>query len=141
MFITAHTEDSHYFHLLANGSCTILATCPGNNYYQAATPVTKTLTVGQSGIADHEATPLLIYPNPAGAYMNLYGLTDQIQTITLYDMTGRQVHHHTKSIILTTAADTQAPCYSLDIRHLPAGSYIAQIQTAQGAQYLRLIKK
>lgn len=73
--------------------------------------------------------------------MNLYGPTDQIQTITLYDMTGRQVHRHTKSIILTTTADGQGPCYSLDIRHLPAGSYIAQIQTSQSTQHLKQVKK
>ena len=134
--------DGSTLHLLANGSCTILATCPGNNYYQAATPVTKTLTVGQSSIADHEASPLLIYPNPSHGYMNLYGPTDQISSITLYDMAGREVYHHTRTIFLNATPADQGPCYSLNISHLPQGSYIVKVSTADGrTQHMKVVKK
>ncbi|MCQ2295371.1 MAG: T9SS type A sorting domain-containing protein [Bacteroidales bacterium] len=134
--------DGSTLHLLAGGSCTILATCPDNDYYQAAAPVSKTLTVGQSGITDHEASPLLIYPNPSRGYMNLYGPTDQISSITLYDMAGREVYHHTRTIFLNATPADQGPCYSLNISHLPQGSYIVKVSTANGqAQHLKLIKK
>ena len=134
--------DGSTLHLLAGGSCTILATCPDNDYYQAAAPVSKTLTVGQSGIADHEASPLLIYPNPSRGYMNLYGPTDQIRSITLYDMTGREVYHHTRTIFLNATPADQGLCYSLDISHLPQGSYIVKVSTADGrTQHMKLIKK
>ena len=134
--------DGSTLHLLANGSCTILATCPGNATYQAAAPLSKTLTVGQSSIADHEASPLLIYPNPSLGYMNLYGPTDQIRSITLYDMTGREVYHHTRTIFLNATPADQGPCYSLNISHLPQGSYIVKVSTADGqAQHLKVVKK
>ncbi|MCQ2295369.1 MAG: T9SS type A sorting domain-containing protein [Bacteroidales bacterium] len=134
--------DGSTLHLLAGGSCTILATCPDNDYYQAAAPVSKTLTVGQSGITDHEASPLLIYPNPSRGYMNLYGPTDQISSITLYDMAGREVYHHTRTIFLNATPADQGPCYSLNISHLPQGSYIVKVSTTNGqAQHLKLIKK
>ena len=134
--------DGSTLHLLAGGSCTILATCPDNDYYQAAAPVSKTLTVGQSGIADHEASPLLIYPNPSHGYMNLYGPTDQISSITLYDMAGREVYHHTRTIFLNATPADQGPCYSLNISHLPQGSYIVKVSTTHGTtQHLKLIKK
>ncbi|MCQ2283045.1 MAG: T9SS type A sorting domain-containing protein [Bacteroidales bacterium] len=134
--------DGSTLHLLAGGSCTILATCPDNDYYQAAAPVSKTLTVGQSGIADPEASPLLIYPNPSHGYMNLYGPTDQISSITLYDMAGREVYHHTRTIFLNATPADQGPCYSLNISHLPQGSYIVKVNTADGrTQHMKLIKK
>ncbi|MBQ0159024.1 MAG: T9SS type A sorting domain-containing protein, partial [Bacteroidales bacterium] len=134
--------DGSTLHLLAGGSCTILATCPDNDYYQAAAPLSKTLTVGQSGIADHVASPLLIYPNPSHGYMNLYGPTDQIRSITLYDMAGREVYHHTRTIFLNATPADQGPCYSLDISHLPQGSYIVKVSTADGhTQHMKLIKK
>ena len=134
--------DGSTLHLLAGGSCTILATCPDNDYYQPATPVSKTLTVGQSGITDHEASPLLIYPNPSHGYMNLYGPTDQISSITLYDMAGREVYHHTRTIFLNATSADQGPCYSLNISHLPQGSYIVKVSTADGqAQHMKLVKK
>lgn len=134
--------DGSTLHLLANGSCTILASCPGNATYQAAAPLSKTLTVGQSGITDHEASPLLIYPNPSHGYMNLYGPTDQISSITLYDMAGREVYHHTRTIFLNATPADQGPCYSLDISHLPQGSYIVKVSTADGrTQHMKVVKQ
>ncbi len=124
----AHIDGST-LHLLANGSCTILATCPDNDYYQAAAPVSKTLTVGQSGITDISSAALIqLYPNPTTGQVQILGLNGEASHVEILDMTGR------------TAA-TFRRTTTLDISHLPQGSYILSIQTATDKHHLKLVKR
>jgi len=122
--------DGSTLHLLAGGSCTILATCPDNDYYQAATPVSKPLTVGQSGITDISSAALIqLYPNPTTGQVQILGLNGEAPHVEILDMTGRPAatFHHTST---------------LDISPLPPAPYIVKIHLPNGStHHLKLIKK
>lgn len=117
--------------------------CGEDWYAEDYTSITGVVTSRGEAIDLVTSTDIcLIYPNPCLGFMNLYGPTEQIKTVTLYDMTGREVYRHTKSVSLNTNPTDQGPCYSLNISYLPQGCYIAQIETTRGTtQHLKLIKK
>ena len=60
-------------HLLSNGTTTVTAYQNGNEYgYYPATPVTKTLTVGNVSISTVEAEPQVkAYPNPTSGQVTI----------------------------------------------------------------------
>lgn len=85
--------------------------------------------VKTQGIAPADHPHMALYPNPATGKVQILGLAGEAQYVEILDMTGR------------TAA-TFRHTSTLDISHLPQGSYIVKIQTAEGSiQHLKLIKE
>lgn len=81
------------------------------------------------GITSADHPHMALYPNPATGRVQILGLAGEAQYVEILDMTGR------------TAA-TFRYTSTLDISHLPQGSYIVKIQTAEGSiQHLKLIKE
>ena len=122
--------DGSTLHLLAGGSCTILATCPDNDYYQPAAPVSKPLTIGQSGITDISSAALIqLYPNPTTGQVQILGLNGEAPHVEILDMTGRP-------------AATFRNTSTLDISNLPPAPYIVKIHLPNGStHHLKLIKQ
>lgn len=80
------------------------------------------------GISPAERPQPALFPNPATEQVQILGLDGEAPDVEIFDMTGRTVatfHHAT----------------TLDISHLPQGSYILSIQTATTKYHLRLVKR
>ncbi|MCQ2282692.1 MAG: T9SS type A sorting domain-containing protein [Bacteroidales bacterium] len=127
--------DGSTLHLLAGGSCTILATCPDNDYYQPAAPVSKTLTVGQSGIADISSAALIqLYPNPTTGKIRVIGESVMVSEIQVLDLHGRLIAVFEKTD-------------KFDLSAIPAGVYFVRIKskldgsTLERVTFHKLIKK
>ena len=85
------------------------------------------------GIEDYENL-VTVYPNPARDFVTVEvqgGIA--VQNIALYDLQGR-------SVGTNYDLPLQAGTLKLDLRHLPAGTYILHIRTADGRELLRKIQ-
>lgn len=80
------------------------------------------------GISPTEHPQPVLFPNPATGQVQILGLDGEAPDVEILDMTGR------------TAA-TFRRTTTLDISHLPQGSYILSIQTATTKYHLRLVKR
>ena len=80
------------------------------------------------GISPTEHPPPALFPNPATGQVQILGLDGEAPDVEIFDMTGR------------TAA-TFRRTTTLDISHLPQGSYILSIQTATDKHHLKLVKR
>ena len=128
-------------YLLSEGSCTITAHCAGDIIYAPADPVSKTLIINHVGIGPNPvASSLRVCPNPAKDRLNLYGITEDILAIELYDMAGRLVVKRDKSSLHANGASSQGSSCSISIAHLPAGSYILKVQTSRQSQHHKVVK-
>ena len=80
--------------------------------------------VGIQQVADTE--PLTMYPNPASGTVRI-GLPEGLQgvDVRLYDMAGREVLRSTS--------------LTLDVSHLPQGTYTVRAATATGTRTGRLM--
>ena len=85
------------------------------------------------GIPDYESQ-ISVYPNPAHDFITveLFDGTE-IDGITLYDIQGRLVETQ------NFASLQQPVTIKLDIRNLPAGTYILHIKTANGLEIIRKV--
>ena len=85
------------------------------------------------GIPDYESR-ISVYPNPAHDFLTVE-LSDgtEIDGITLYDIQGRLVETQ------NFASLQQPVTIKLDIRNLPAGTYILHIKTANGHEIIRKV--
>ncbi|MFL5787258.1 MAG: T9SS type A sorting domain-containing protein, partial [Flavisolibacter sp.] len=74
----------------------------------------------------------VIYPNPASSLVHIARGKDAIESISLYDITGRTViqSNTTQGSLLVT----------LSITGLPAGIYVISIQTVKGVYRYKLLK-
>ncbi len=91
----------------------------------------KNLSNGASSIQQlvGEQLPVVnLYPNPATGNITVAG--EQLETIALYDLTGEKV----------LAQSIKHNRANIDIAALPAGTYIAHIQTALGVVTTQLVK-
>ncbi len=92
---------------------------------QFADKLVEDCCLGIGEVADMQLTA---YPNPTTGIVQIQSLDEDVQSVTFYDMAGH---------LVATFRNTS----TLDISHLPAGSYIASILTLSGPHHLRLIKK
>ena len=85
------------------------------------------------GIPDYESQ-ISVYPNPAHDFLTVE-LSDgtEIDGITLYDIQGRLVETQ------NFASLQQPVTIKLDVRNLPAGTYILHIKTANGLEIIRKV--
>ena len=81
-------------------------------------PVSVYTSVGET-----EASTVSIYPNPASE--TLYVNVENLQSVEIYDMTGRNVLNSTLSVV--------------DLRGLEAGIYFVTVKTANAANTTKLI--
>lgn len=73
-----------------------------------------------------------IYPNPAGSYITVTSPGSEINTISLLDMTGREVLN--KLNVNTTKL-------TLPVNDLPAGYYLVKVITAKGVAFKKIVKE
>lgn len=95
----------------------------------------------QSILTAEDDGNITVYPNPCSDRINIYSATEQIISVTLYDMTGRQVLRHLNLDALQEDGDDQTPRYSFDTSTLPQGGYILSVQTDTARHHIKLIKK
>lgn len=79
------------------------------------------------GTDDNIIKDIRIYPNPASDFIHIYSSKYQIETSTIYDLSGKQ--------ILTTKQQ------KINISHLPSGTYIINIKTNSGYKNFKFIKQ
>ena len=84
--------------------------------------------VKKQGIDPAEQPQPALFPNPATGQVQILGLDGEAPDVEIFDMTGRTVatFHRTTT---------------LDISHLPQGSYILSIQNATDKHHLKLVKR
>ncbi len=80
-------------------------------------------TVGVENLPVDNRLALMLYPNPAAAYLNVFmNEADTRQTIVVYNLNGKAVMSHAVEGAVTT----------LPVASLPAGMYIVQVATRIG---------
>lgn len=79
----------------------------------------ETLSTSES---DKQKSALKVYPNPASDFINIKS-DKRISEISIFDLAGKQVNHHNND-------STEA---KISIQQLPAGTYIIQSKTSDGA--------
>lgn len=80
-------------------------------------------TVGVENLPVDNRLALMLYPNPAAAYLNVFmNEADAKQTIVVYNLNGKAVMSHAVEGAVTT----------LPVASLPAGMYIVQVGTRIG---------
>ena len=80
-------------------------------------------SVNVENVPSEERLALMLYPNPAEAYLNVFmNEADTEQTIKVYDLHGKAVLSHKVEGAVTT----------LPIASLPAGMYIVQVGARVG---------
>lgn len=80
-------------------------------------------TVGVENLPADNRLALMLYPNPAAAYLNVFmNEADARQTIVVYNLNGKAVMSHAVEGAVTT----------LPVASLPAGMYIVQVGTRIG---------
>ncbi len=80
------------------------------------------------GIREIESSPVFVYPNPAGDYLNIRSTLPVVE-ITLLSFTGQQVYH------------VENPSLQIDISGLKAGIYTMKATTINGISVIKIVKK
>lgn len=91
----------------------------------------QTVTLGVTGIVEHEAPVMFIYPNPAGQLLNIE-VPAQLETgtLSLYDAVG--------SLVREIKSFKSA---SLDVSGLVPGTYILRLDYAGGSMHKLFVKQ
>lgn len=91
-----------------------------DTYLEGAVMMRPLMTGQALGIEDEDplAATITLYPNPANGMVQVDGL---YKTITVFDVTGRQVHVQQRNAQLN----------NVDLRHLPSGMYTFRIDTGK----------
>ena len=96
---------------------------PQNYIYVWETPV-QPVTVW-TAVEEHEASAMSVYPNPATE--TLYVNAGNIESVVIYDMTGRNVLNTTLSVV--------------DLRGLEAGVYFVTVRSENATKTTKLVVK
>jgi len=83
------------------------------------------------GISTMEIIPLKIYPNPTTGELRITNYELRITSVEIFDVYGRTVG----------AYPCGRPETTINISHLPEGTYVLKIQTEQGVQTRKIIKQ
>lgn len=73
-------------------------------------------------------------PNPCSHLFKIYGNNEYIQSVKLYDLSGRE-------LLFVDLSKNPKNQYILDLSNLKTGFYIAEVQGEQTLQTIRIIKK
>lgn len=111
------TDDSDGFQTLRYG------TQPFVGYTYRNTPIL--------GVDEFEKHRLKVFPNPVKNLLNIQSEIESIDTIVIFDATGKRV----------TALSPAASYYALDTSSLPGGLYFLEISTTQSKEIYRIVKE
>lgn len=125
----------HTYHFYVRAVCN--ADWPSDNWKHAYVTTNNHSCI----LTAEDDGDIAVYPNPCSDHINLYSSTEQITSITLYDMAGRQVLHNGNVGTPKNGAADQEPYYTLDTSTLPQGNYILSVQTTTTHHHFKLIKK
>lgn len=85
---------------------------------------------GQLSVGENANIELNLFPNPTTAQLNVQAKT-AIQSVAIYNLLGQEVR----------SFEGTGTSTSVNVQELLAGTYIAQVQTAEGTSALRFIKQ
>jgi len=77
------------------------------------------------------AEEVQVFPNPTADLWQISSPDARIETLEVFDLSGRQVFN----------ASPNTNIYEIDARRLPTGTYIVRINTAEGRRIARLMKQ
>lgn len=100
----------------------------GNNIFELSLfrePIT--LADSLSTLSTSEIKDVYIYPNPASDYINIIGSDSNIEKVSIYDLSGRQL-----------LSDFKTRIY---VAKLPSGVYVLNLKTRKGIKNFKFIKK
>lgn len=83
------------------------------------------------GVDVFEKHRLKVFPNPVKNLLNIQSEIESIDTIVIFDATGKRV----------TALSPAASYYALDTSSLPGGLYFLEISTTQSKEIYRIVKE
>lgn len=93
--------------------------------------VTDGLTSTEA-VFSEQKNKLTVFPNPTNGQVQIQSLVEEIETISIYNLTGT---------LLLQKENIQELNATLDLKTLPSGIYIANVISEKGMQSLRIIKK
>lgn len=79
-------------------------------------------TLGTSDLKD-----ISIYPNPATDYVNIFSTKHNIEKVSIFDLTGKQMISETKQ--------------KINVSKLPSGVYVLSVKTDSGIRNFKFIKQ
>lgn len=121
------TVDGDVLTLLREGSCNIVASQPGNNYYLPAIPIEKTLVVEHTGINQISNHTFNVYPNPTNGTVVIN--TDGESFSNVYLMTSVGQWH-----IMAVNGNL------ISLEGFPSGVYYLQVITDKNIYKQKIIK-
>ena len=90
-------------------------------------PIDGVTVEGETGISDIETEKISIYPNPTSGQLKIENGELRIEKVEIVDVTG-------KTILMSGET-------TIDISHLPNGTYFVKIQTESGILVKKVIKE
>lgn len=118
-------EDVNYTNVVIFPNLNMEATAEDNNFFIDNIQVDGQLSVGENANIE-----LNLFPNPTTAQLNVQAKT-AIQSVAIYNLLGQEVR----------SFEGTGTSTSVNVQELLAGTYIAQVQTAEGTSALRFIKQ
>lgn len=90
------------------------------------------ITGGTMSVSDLSLKAISLYPNPTTGIVNIATAGNNINSITVYTITGRVVYSQN----YTAGSDV----YSIDLQNTAAGVYIVKMDTETGSEVKRIVK-
>jgi hypothetical protein len=84
------------------------------------------------GIAEPELPEIVVYPNPTVGELRIRNYESGIKSIEIIDMQGKKVSSFTSH---------SSPLISINISHLPVGTYFVRITTEKGMVMRKIVKE
>lgn len=119
------TNPVHVYEQTGVFTVTLTVTSCSETYTKQAVVTIETLSTLKFG-----NTNFSIYPNPTHDYLLIQ--TELEATFQVYDLTGKKLH---------PVISSQNGFYQLDVRHLARGTYLLQIETLNGQEKYRFVRK
>lgn len=78
-------------------------------------------------LPDVHGSDINLYPNPASDFLTIQS-TLKVENVNIYDISGKKIN-------------TVLNGNTIDIKHIPSGSYLITIETKEGKTTKKFIKK
>ena len=126
------------FHEVPQRACTLKVPKESVSDYKNAEIWKKFNVVGieETSIEPIETDIVKIYPNPTAGELRITNYESRIESVEIFDVAGRRVVS-----VETLRATSLQPTITLDISHLPVGTYFVRLQTDKGLITKKIVKK